>query len=36
MDVKEIEWDGVNWIHLVQVRNPWRAVVNRVMNLQVP
>jgi hypothetical protein len=26
----------VNWIHLVQGRNLWRAVVKMVMNLRVP
>jgi hypothetical protein len=29
-------WKGVNWIHLAQVKNQWRALVNRVMNLRVP
>jgi hypothetical protein len=26
----------VEWMHLVQDRNQWRAVVNTVMNLVVP
>jgi hypothetical protein len=26
---------GVEWIHLAQDRNCWRAVVNAVMNLRV-
>jgi hypothetical protein len=26
---------GVEWIHLAQDRNRWRAVVNAVMNLRV-
>jgi hypothetical protein len=26
---------GVEWIHLAQDRDRWRAVVNAVMNLQV-
>jgi hypothetical protein len=31
------KWDGVmDWIDLAQVRDRWRALVNAVMNLQVP
>jgi hypothetical protein len=31
-------WDGgdVDWIDLAQDRNRWRALVNSVLNLQVP
>jgi hypothetical protein len=36
MDLREIRWEGVDWIHLAQDRDQWRAVVNTVMNLQVP
>jgi len=36
MDPKEIGWEGVDWIHLAQDRNKWRALVNTVMNLGVP
>jgi hypothetical protein len=32
----EITRDGVGLIHLVHVRDRWRAVVNTVMNLQDP
>jgi hypothetical protein len=35
MNVKEIAWEGVNWIHLAQDRNQW-CVVNTVMNLRIP
>jgi hypothetical protein len=35
-DLREIEWEGLNWTHLAQVRDQWWAVVNTVMNLQVP
>jgi hypothetical protein len=36
MDLEEIGWGGMDWIHLAQDRNQWRALVNTVMNLQVP
>jgi hypothetical protein len=35
MDLREIEWGGMDWIDLAQDRNKWRAVVNTVMNLRV-
>jgi hypothetical protein len=36
MALKEIEWDGMDWIDLAQDRVQWRALVNTVMNLRVP
>jgi hypothetical protein len=36
MDLREIGWDGMDWINLVQDRDQWRALVNTVMNLRVP
>jgi hypothetical protein len=33
MDLREIGWGGVEWIHLAQDRDHWRALVNAVMNL---
>jgi len=36
MDLKGIEWEGVDWIYLAQDRDKWRALVNPVMNLWVP
>jgi hypothetical protein len=36
MDLREREWDGVDWIDLAQDREQWRALVNTVMNLRVP
>jgi hypothetical protein len=35
MDLKEINWGAVKWIHLAQDRDHWRALVNAVMNLRV-
>jgi hypothetical protein len=35
MDLREIGWEGVDWIHLAQDRDQWRAVVNTVMNHRV-
>jgi hypothetical protein len=36
MDLREIGRDGMDWIDLAQDRDQWRALVNTVMNLQVP
>jgi hypothetical protein len=36
MDLREIGWDGMDWIVLDQDRGQWRAFVNTVMNLRVP
>jgi len=30
------QWEGVDWIHLAQDRDQWRALLNMVMDLQVP
>jgi hypothetical protein len=35
MDLREISWGDVEWIHLAQDRDRWRAVVSAVMNLRV-
>jgi hypothetical protein len=34
MDLQEVDWEG--WIDLARDRDRWRALVNVVMNLQVP
>jgi hypothetical protein len=31
-----MEWGRVDWIGLARNRDKWRALVNTVMNLQVP
>jgi hypothetical protein len=36
MDLRDIWWDGMDWIDLAQDRDQWRALVNTVMNLLVP
>jgi hypothetical protein len=36
MGLREIGWEGVDWMHLVQDRDQWRDVVNTMMNLRVP
>jgi hypothetical protein len=33
MFVREIGWGGIDWIHLAQDRDQWRALVNIGMNL---
>jgi hypothetical protein len=35
MDLREIGWDGGDWIDLAQDRDQWRALVRAVMNLWV-
>jgi hypothetical protein len=34
--LKEVGWDGMDWIDLAQHRDRWRTHVNAVMNLLVP
>jgi hypothetical protein len=36
MVLREIGWDGMDWIDLAQDRDNWRVLVNAVMNLRVP
>jgi hypothetical protein len=36
MYLREIGWDGMDWIDQAQDRDQWRALVNAVMNLRVP
>jgi hypothetical protein len=36
IDLREIGWDGVDWIDMTQDRDQWMAVVNTVLNLPVP
>jgi hypothetical protein len=36
MDLREIEWGGMDWIYLAQDRDQWRALMKTIMNLRVP
>jgi hypothetical protein len=36
MDLRETEWNDVDWIDMAQDRDKWRALVITVMNLWVP
>ena len=33
IDIKEIDLKNVHWINVAQVRDKWKAVVSKVMNL---
>jgi hypothetical protein len=35
MDLREIVWEAVDYMHLAQDRGHWRAFINTVMNLRV-
>jgi hypothetical protein len=36
INLKEIGWEGVDWIRLTQDRDQWPALVNTVMSLRIP
>jgi len=36
MGLRNIEWEGVDWMYLVQDSECWQTVVNVVLKLQVP
>jgi hypothetical protein len=36
VNVKEIGWEGIDWIHLAQDRDRWWAVVNMIKKLWFP
>jgi hypothetical protein len=36
VDLSEIGWEVVDWIHLAQDRDQWKALVKTVLNLRVP
>jgi hypothetical protein len=35
MDLREIEWGGMDWIDLNKDRDQWWVLVNTVMNLWI-
>jgi hypothetical protein len=35
MDLKAVGWKGVDWLHLAQDSDKWRAVVNTTVNLRI-
>jgi hypothetical protein len=34
MSLKVIRWGGMDWSRLLQERNQWRALMNKVMNIR--
>jgi hypothetical protein len=36
MELREIEWGGMDWFDLAEDRDQWRVLVNTVMNFWVP
>jgi hypothetical protein len=36
MDLRDIEWEVMDWIDLAQDRDQWRTLASTVMNLRVP
>jgi hypothetical protein len=36
IDLREREWDGMDWIGLAHDMDEWKALVNTVMSLRLP
>jgi hypothetical protein len=36
MNLRAIEWDGMDWIDLAKDRDQWSALVNTAMKLRIP
>jgi len=35
VDLREIGWEGVDWIHWAQDMDQWQVLMSTIMNLQV-
>jgi hypothetical protein len=35
MDLREVGWSNIDWIHLTQDRDQWQVLVNTVINLRL-
>jgi hypothetical protein len=35
MDLREIGWQGVDWMNLAHDRDQWQALLNTVINIRV-
>jgi hypothetical protein len=36
INLREVGWGGIDWIHLAEDRDQWSPLVNMIMKLQVP
>jgi len=36
MNIREMWWEVVDWMHVTQDRDQWQTVVNTVMTFRVP
>jgi hypothetical protein len=36
MDLREIGWGNMDWIHLTQDRDQWPVLEKKVVNLRIP
>jgi hypothetical protein len=36
INLREIGWDGMDWIHLAKDGDQWKAIVNTIMNIRFP
>jgi hypothetical protein len=35
MELREMEWDSMDWIYLTEDMEEWRALVNVLMDLRI-